>query len=375
MFGGVLRIIHIIDTLRSGGRERQLVELLKGLSKEKKISCHVIVMSHDIHYTYLNDFGVTIHKLIRTSQHDVSIFYHLYRLLSKIKPDILHSWGSMCSVYAMPFILMKRIVFVNGFLRSAPPNWSWKHKDWLRCKISFPFSDVIVSNSNAGLKVYKVPPDKALCIYNGFDFDRVTSLEDENSIRSRFGIQTKYVIGMVASFSDKKDFESFIHCGLSILKNRTDVTFIAVGDGENRSFCENLIPEKYKGNFVFTGKVLDTESIIRVFDIGVLLSNISLHGEGISNSIMEYMALGKPVIASDSGGNTELVQNNITGFIVPDNDPEKIVPLFNKLIDDDPLSHLYGNSGLERIKAEFQFSVLVKRYKSMYSEIMQRCLK
>jgi len=344
--------------------------LLKGLSQEEGISCDVIVMSDEIHYTYLNDFDVTIHKLIRKSQRDVSMFYLLYRLLSELKPDILHSWGAMCSVYVMPFVLMKRIVFVNGFLRSAPPNWSWKQKNWLRCKISFPFSDVIVSNSNAGLKVHKVSPDKACCIYNGFDFERVSSLEDEHSIKTKLGIQTKYIIGMVASFTDKKDFESFILCGLSILKSRADVTFISVGDGENRAFCESLIPVKDKGNFVFTGKVLDTESIIRVFDVGVLLSNISLHGEGISNSIMEYMALGKPVVASDSGGNIELVQHDITGFIVPDNATEKVAPLLNKLLDDRSLSHLFGNSGLKRIKSEFQFSSLVNRYMSMYTTVL-----
>ncbi len=367
-----MRIVHIIDTLRSGGRERQLVELLKGLSKEKGISCDLIVMSDDIHYTYLNELGITVHKLIRKSKHDISCFFRLYQLVSSINPDILHSWGSMCSVYAMPYILVKPVLFVNGYLRSAPPNWNWRHQDWLRSKISFPISDVIVANSNAGLKVYKVPVDKGCCIYNGFDFDRVSSLENEPETRNRLGIQTKYVIGMVASFSDKKDFKAFILCGLSVLDSRKDVTFVSVGDGENRSVCEDLIPEKYKRNFVFTGKVLDTESIIRVFDVGVLLSNISLHGEGISNSIMEYMALGKPVVASDSGGNTELVKHDVTGFIVSGNSIEKVVPLLNKLLDDESLAYSYGNSGLKRIRTEFSFSSLVNRYKSMYSEILAR---
>ncbi|MFT6834995.1 MAG: hypothetical protein ACJA0H_001029, partial [Francisellaceae bacterium] len=176
-----MRIVHIIDTLRAGGRERQLVELLKGLSKEKGISCDLIIMSDDIHYTYLNEFDITIHKVIRKSKHDMSCFFRVYQLINSINPDVLHSWGSMCSIYVLPYVIVKPVFFVNGFLRSAPPNWSWWHEDWLRSKISFPISDVIVSNSNAGLKVYKVPADKGYCIYNGFDFDRVSSLENELS--------------------------------------------------------------------------------------------------------------------------------------------------------------------------------------------------
>ena len=70
--------------------------------------------------------------------------------------------------------------------------------------------------------------------------------------------------------------------------------------------------------------------MVNVFDIGVLAT----HGEGISNSIMEYMALGKPVVASEGGGTCELVQDGITGFLVPRRDPQALAARISQLLDD-----------------------------------------
>ena len=363
-----MRILHIIDTLRSGGRERQLLELLKGLSEKNNISCELIVMSEDIHYSYLNDYNIKIHFLLRNSKNDITIFFKLYKLIKSIRPDILHSWGSMCSVYCLPFILLSKVPFINGFLRNAPPKWNWRNKDWIRCLITFPFSDAIIANSNTALEIYNVPPAKGYCIHNGFDFSRINNIPCPISMREKLGIDKKHIVGMVASFTDKKDFSSFIICALEILKVREDVTFIAVGDGENRIQCENMIPESYKEHFIFTGKVLDSEAIINIFDIGLLLSNMKLHGEGISNSIMEYMALQKPVIASNSGGNKELVVHEKTGYIVPNNSVENLVPRIIYLLDNPNFSSQMGAAGLSRIKADFNFSSLINRYMEIYEE-------
>lgn len=370
-----MHIVHIIDTLRSGGRERQLVELLKGLSKKVNVKCDLIVMSDEIHYTYLSEYNIGIHKLIRNSKHDISIFFRLYKLINSLNPDILHSWGSMCSVYCLPFLLLSKKPFINGFLRNAPPNWNWRNKDWIRCFSTFPFSDAIIANSNVALDIYKVPTEKAYCIHNGFDFERVGNIKEPYLIKEQLGVVTPNVVGMVASFSKNKDYLAFINCALAILKERSDITFIAIGDGENKSKCENLIPEEYKKNFVFTGKILNTEEVINIFNVGMLLSNIEVHGEGISNSIMEYMALGKPVIASDCGGNKELIIDGETGYIVPANSCEQVVPKIIELLDNQELSSGFGNAGYERINKYFNFPTLINEYLDIYNEQLSREVK
>ena len=88
--------------------------------------------------------------------------------------------------------------------------------------------------------------------------------------------------------------------------------------GENLKSFESMIPIEFKDKIIFTGKQKHVESIINIFDIGVLCS---CYGEGISNTIMEYMALGKPVIATDCGGNKEIVVHNVTGFLIEPKNP------------------------------------------------------
>jgi len=236
-----MKVVQFTDTLRSGGKERQIVELIKGLVAEPGIACELIVMSDDIHYTYLDKPSIPVHQLQRKSKKDPTIFFKLYRLLKQIQPDILQSWNSMCSIYALPAVKLLGIKFVNGFLRNAPSSISIKNKNWLRCKVTFPFSDAIVANSMAGLDSYQVPSSKAFYVHNGFDISRIDNLPDSIEIRQKNGVETSKIVGMVASFSDKKDHGTFLSAAQTILAKRNDVTFLMVGDGENLESCKNKV--------------------------------------------------------------------------------------------------------------------------------------
>ena len=93
-----------------------------------------------------------------------------------------------------------------------------------------------------------------------------------------------------------------------------DITFIAVGDGPYLSDYQRKVRESNCSNVVFTGMQSDVESIINIFDIGILLTDTIKYGEGISNSIIEYMALKIPVIATYDKGTSEIINNNITWY-------------------------------------------------------------
>ncbi|MCK4330055.1 hypothetical protein KAX02_09460 [candidate division WOR-3 bacterium] len=193
-----MKILFFIDSLRSGGKERLLAELIKGLKDYPDIQCELATMSNDIHYQYVFKQNVKIHYLIRKWKKDSRIFFKLYNLCKEFKPDIIHSWGSMSSVYALPIAKMLKIKFINAMISDAPYKLSLKAL--IRSKLTFPFSDVILSNSIAGLKSYNAPKNKSFCIHNGFDFSRI---KNKVEIRKKFGIKTEKVVGMVASFSKK----------------------------------------------------------------------------------------------------------------------------------------------------------------------------
>lgn len=363
------RIVQIIDTLDSGGKERQFVELVKGLVRSSEIECHLIIMSETIHYTDLFKLGVPVHTLVRRTKRDYRIFLRLFRLLRELRPDIVHSWSSMCSVYALPAVILQRIRFVNGFLRNAPPKLNHSGKEWLRSKITFPFSDAIVANSEAGLKAYNAPAGKSYCIYNGFDINRLTELQDRREVLSKYSITTKFVVGMVGSFTDNKDYKTFLDAAQHILESRDDITFLAVGEGENRKECMRGLDKNHSDLIRFLGRIRDVESLMQIFTIGVLCSNARVHGEGISNSIMEYMALGKPVLATDCGGNDELLLDGQNGYLIGHGSVEELATKILFILDNPETAHKLGSTGKHRLESAFNLERMTKEYIELYREI------
>jgi len=112
---------------------------------------------------------VRIIPVVRKSRRDWRPFKSLYDLISTLKIDIVHSWDSMCSVYAAPVAKLCGAAFVNGLVRDAPPHMTLRNKHYRRGKLTLPFSDIVVANSRAGLAAYHIPERKRVCIYNGFN--------------------------------------------------------------------------------------------------------------------------------------------------------------------------------------------------------------
>ena len=360
-----IKILHFIEDLRAGGKERQLVEILKGFSNYKKISCDSALMSNNIHYDEVNKLGINIHLLIRKIKKDPLIFIKLYNLCKEFKPDIIHSWGSMPSVYAVPVAKMLGIKLINGMIRGATPLKLFK-KEYIHSKITFPFSDVVVANSYAGLKAYNVPVKKKIYIYSGFDFKRLKRLRDKGFVKQTYKITTEQVVGMVATFSDKKDYETYFRAAEKILKKRNNVTFLAVGDGETLENLRKSIRPQFSRKIRFLGKQNDVESIVNVFDVGVLATNNKIH-EGISNSIMEYMALSKPVVATRGGGTNELIEEWVTGFMVPSGDYNKLSHWIEHLLTNKQLAEQMGKAGKKRLKDYFSMKNMIESYIALYN--------
>jgi glycosyltransferase involved in cell wall biosynthesis len=158
-------------------------------------------------------------------------------------------------------------------------------------KLTVPFLDIVVANSRAGLAAYRIPER---CIHNGFDPERVSNLSDEAELRCILGIATPHIVGMVANFTPRKDYATFIEMACRICRLRDDVTFLAAGSGETLQQVRDSIPPEHSLRIKVLGPRNDIESIANLFTVGVLTTNSRLHGDGISNAITECMALGKP---------------------------------------------------------------------------------
>ena len=360
-----MRIIFFIDSLAAGGKERRLTELIKGLQKRQNVTFEIVVMNNDVHFTEIFDLGINIHFIIRKSKKDFSVFFQLHKICKQFKPDIIHCWDSMTAVYSVPVSKLLGIKLVNGMIVDCPSVRNYRNKTWLRGKLTFPFSNMIIGNSNEGLSAYGVSKKKSVCIYNGFNFDRIQNVSNQDLIRQKLSITTKYVVGMVASFSIYKDYKTYYKAAELILKKRNDVTFLAVGDKTDSAESVDLNNKTFLPFMRLVGRQSDVESYIAAMDVCVL----STFTEGISNSILEYMASAKPVVATDGGGTKEIVTEGKTGFLVNAESPEALAERITQLLESENLRREMGESGKFRVFNDFSIDRMVDQYVVHYRKL------
>jgi glycosyltransferase involved in cell wall biosynthesis len=367
-----MRILHLTESLGRAGKERQIVELLRGLFAHRDIESFVAITDEEEVRYEIDPGHAQVIQLVRRGKRDLRLFKSLYELVSNLKIDIVHSWSPMCSVYAAPVAKLCGTAFVNGFVRDAPPHMKLWNKHYLMGKLTIPFSDIVVANSRAGLAAYHIPERKGLWIYNGFNPARVLNLTDEAELRGMLGITTPYIVGMVANFTPRKDHATFVEMACRICHLRDDVTFLAVGTGETLRRVRDGVPPEHWPRIKFLGQRKDIESVANLFTVGVLASNSRLHGEGISNAITECMALGKPIVATNDGGTPELVLEGQTGFLVPSNDVGVLTDRVLKLLNSRGLANQFGMEGRRRIETAFSLDTMTNAYLCLYRRVADR---
>jgi glycosyltransferase involved in cell wall biosynthesis len=361
-----MKVLHVIDCMRIGGAQRRLFQLLKGLQSSEGIRNYLVLFSNEIDFVGLNKLDAEI--IIIRSEKLISYesFKEFRKIVAKINPDIIHSWQLITSFYATLLSFAFKFKHLNAMINDSS-NRGFFDKERLLTKAIIPFADIIVSNSKAGLAAYKVKRKRnVFVIYNGFDFERLGSAKDVN-FDSFFNAskQDVTVLGMVARFDYAKDYPTVIEAICSLLERGKKIKFIAVGDGSTLEECKCLVPPKYKDHFFFTGKRGDIDEIVPLFDIGVL----STFTEGISNSIMEYMAFKKPVVATDCPGNREIVVDGHTGLLVKSRDKNDWMDKLSLLIENKEMQSRYGMSGFCRLKECFYLDKMILQYTDLYSRL------
>ena len=373
----VMKILFFINGIHSGGKERRMLELMKELKLRKQFEFELVVMSSEINYPEVFDLGIKIHYLLRKIKKDPGIFSRFYKICKTYKPDIVHCWDSMTAVYSIFVCKLLHIKMINGMVVDVPVKKNLLNKDWLRAQLTFPFSNIIIGNSKAGLSAYKAPTIKSLCIYNGMNLARFNDLEEPVSIRKGiFGDDSNdiFIVGMVAAFEARKDYKTLIEAAIALIPNHDNLRFVLVGGGPDLNKLKDNIPISLKEKIIFLGKKTNVEPIINIFDVGVLLTNSKVHGEGISNSIIEYMALGKPVIATRGGGTNELVFDSLNGILIDAGNKEQLIEKVEVLIKDKNKGSL-GKKGYQMVQEKFDIKTMTNHYTVVYQKLLKKTEK
>ena len=368
-----MKILMVINCLSKGGRERRMLELIKGL-KQKNEDCEIylISLSDKIDYQYVYDLPIKFEIITKTKK-DFSLIFKLRKIIKRFDPDIIHSWDVMSSAYLTAANLFINKILVNGVIYNSAQNSDSYNREYLKVKLYSALSDITVANSHAGLKAYKASPRKAVCIYNGIDLKRFDNLKPVKDVELDILKQPKgdrYIATMVAAFENRKDYDTLIDAAVRLCSYNEKIIFLLIGNGKNKArIMEKVPPGLLEKQIYFPGVRDDIESILQITDVGLLISEKC---EGLSNSVIEYMAARKPVIATEGGGTDELVKDGYNGFLIENKNSDHIIKKIETLIQDPKLAAALGANGNKWVRENLDVRKMTDAYLDLYTKLINK---
>lgn len=359
-------VLHLIDSLKSGGKERQLLNFLQTTSTDGIY--YLLVADSEIQLSNVYNTKVKV-QIIPYNRKSVNFQLFLFKFLKDNNIQIIHSWDALSTVTCIIPAKLRGTRIINGSIRGSAKVKTFSKRYFLE-RINFLLSDINVANSFAGLRAISRTGKKYKCIHNGFVPREIQRTIPE--IKEELGVGECILVGMVASFRSGKDYFTFFESALELIRGNDNICFIAIGGGPLLS----QYLDKY-GSLSKKIKILGFKSnpseYINAFDIGVLLSyECAEHGEGISNSIMEYMSFGLPVVATKSGGNGEIVSDGQTGILISEKNATEFISSIRTLINDREKMSLFGSQGKKRLLTDFSVEKMVKSTIEIYDSLLKR---
>ena len=371
-----ITVLYAITDLRRDGAQRQLLELVKGLDKDRFQPIVLILRPGDsMELEFKETPGVRVVSLERKGKYDFIYPIRIFQLLRQMKVDVIQPFLTPATFYSLlPAILCRTPVKITTE-RLAQRKERLGHRLYLKAEDFLThFVDWTVPNSEAGrsyLIKRGINPERIQVIYNGLNLSRLNcDKENVTLVRQKLGVPPKgKVIGMLARLFPQKDHVTFLRAAAIISQSMPDARFALVGDGPLRNDLENLCKKLgLATKTTFFGEQHNVGTYLSAFDVAVLLSET----EGCSNSLLEAMALGKPVVATDVGGNRELVRHGETGFLTPFGDAEAVAEAVIALCNDPETAEAIGERAKRLVVTQFSVENMVQQYQTLYEETIQR---
>jgi glycosyltransferase involved in cell wall biosynthesis len=362
-----MRIVHVIDNLAPGGTERQCVELVRGLSR-LGVRSAVFYFTPGPLLAELDAAAIPVRALEQASVRSVGFPARVAALAREIRrwaPDVVQTYGFHSNVRGLLAAFLSgvpvRIAGRREFAKCLSPGqrradrWAWR------------LAHRIVANSEAVRRQLMndehVPAAKIMVIRNGLD------LQPWLGISGPHDTEADPVVGMVAHFREDKDHLTFLRAAREVHERVPVARFCLVGSGPlqpaMREWAGRLgIADRVE----FAGR-LEAEALraaVSRFRISVLASK----SEGLPNTVLESMAAGRPVVASAVGGTEELLADEVTGFLVPAEQPAILADRIVRLLKDPGLAERMGERARHTVEREFTADRMARQFGALYRELL-----
>lgn len=366
----VIHIAFVIHSLARGGAQRQLIELVRGLSKQQfRISVITLYDGGAFAGELANVPGIQLYSLAKQGRRDIFGFlWRAWILLRRLRPDILHGYMNVANELCL---LMGRAVGARVVWGLRASNMALEHYDWAAA-LAFTvgarlsrFVDAIIANSHAGKSYHTLngyTPTRMRVIPNGIDTDRFRpDPQARRQIRMAWGLSDKETaIGIIARLDPMKDYPTFLRAAALLARAHPQARFVCVGDGppdytrELQALAEQL---GLDANVLWVGAQDDMLAIYNGLDIA---TSSSAFGEGFSNAIAEAAACGVLCVATDVGDSAIIVQE--AAQIIPPGNPDALAAAWSSMLTyGDETRTMIATRARARIVAQYSTKALIER--------------
>ncbi len=372
-------IAHVIFRLGVGGLENGVVNLVNRLPPERFRHAIVCLTDYTEFRARITRADVAVYAIHKRPGHDLRASLRLYRLFRRLRPAIVHSRNLGCLEALPPAWLAgvpRRIHGEHGWDVFDPAGASRKYQRLRRVHGLLVDRFVPLSEELERYLVDRVgiPPARITRIYNGVDTERFAPGSGRPDVLPPgFAAPGDLVIGTVGRMHGVKDqlnlAQAFTRLVGAVGRAADRLRLVMIGDGPLREACAaQLGAAGLADRCWLPGDRGDVPALMRAMSVFVLPSQ----AEGISNTVLEAMASGLPVVATAVGGNPELVIDGETGRLVPPGDPAALATALRGYLDDPTLGVRHGAAGRARARARFSLEGMLQRYGELYANALAR---
>ena len=383
---GSIRVLRAISRLNVGGTAIHTILLTEGM-RGSRYKVHLVCGREDpgegnmldlaekrgIVPTIIPELGRRIHPW-----RDMVALWKLYRLMRRERPHIVDTHAAKAGTLGRLAARLAGVPIVihtfhghvlEKYFGTIGSWWFRTVERWLARRTD---RIVMVSRQGRGelISLGIVPPEKITYLPLGLELESFAEYSDpQPTFKEELGLgQEDHLVGTVARLVPIKGVEDFLRAAADIVETRSDTWFAIIGDGRLRPHLEEEAKKLgLEGRVFFTGFRRDLPRVYASLDVVVLSS----YNEGLPVTIIESMACGKPVVATDVGGVAELVEDETTGFLVPEREPGVLAERVDFLLSRPDLLARMGRAGSERVFRLYSKERLVKDTIYLYDRLLE----
>jgi glycosyltransferase involved in cell wall biosynthesis len=372
-------VLFIVDSFEQGGSERQALQLLKHLHLSGQCNVHLATLQNRGSLRAEADaLGIgEIHEYPLTSFYDLNFVKQLGRLRRYIKAnriDVVHTHCFYTNIFGMTGAFLSG---VRGRVTSKGETDGFRTPMQKRAeRLSFRLAHRVIANclvvQNQLIKE-GVSPKRIIQHYNGLELERLQvdpELRREDALAS-FGLPanpTRRFVTIVANLHNPvKDHLMFLRAAARVRAAVPDAAFVIAGEGSLLEGLRELSSQLgIERDVFFIGRCENVANLLFASDVGVLSSK----AEGFANAILEYMASGLPVVATDAGGVREAIVEGETGFVVPAGDDQKMAERIIEVLGESERARSMGQQGKAIVAKKFASEHHLRNTLELYDELL-----